>query len=155
MISMAEIRLNNWGSALSNIRKISVLLFCFSLFFYLPLANAKHKVSHGTSAKKYQSASQKLDKKYNQYKKQVKRAFADYVNKTAKIWGKDTVVPSAAVNVTYHNNFSERSVMDFTKGKVKVELAINKANMRPPPILRSRLSAAVRKAILMGADTRS
>ncbi len=152
---MAEKRRNNWGSALSNIRKISVLLFCFSVFFYLPIANAKHKATHGASAKKYQSTSQKIEKKYNQYKKQVKKAFADYVNKTAKVWGKDTVVPSAAVNVTYHNNLSERSVMDFTKGKVKVELAINKANMRQPQVLRNRLSEAVRKTILMGADTRS
>ena len=140
---------------MSNLRNISVLLCSISIILQSPITVANHKASHGAATVKYQHLSKKTEKKHKQYKKEVQKAFVEYKSKTAKVWGKDTVVPSAEVNVTYYEDINQRSVVDFSKGKVKVELAIEQENIAHTAIIQRRLSNTLKKTILLGADTRS
>jgi len=94
-------------------------------------------------------------KKQEKYDREVSKAFKDYKVNTAKVWGSKVVVPSAKINVTYQKNLKQRSIMDFSEGTVKVELALDIDKSDLPSAVRKKLASAIRQAILEGADTRS
>ena len=117
------------------------------------LAYANHGGGHHSDHEP-PTFKRKIEQKIAQYKKEILAAFGLYEEKTAQVWGKDTVVPDTNIGVTYYNSLNQRSIVDYEKGTIKVEVAVggNSINQRD---FEERLADAVEQTILQGTDERS
>lgn len=71
-----------------------------------------------------QQGVQAYKNEFEQYRQELLNAFAIYKKKTALVWGKDNVMPDKNNWVSYQNDTSQRSIVDFEKGTVNVEVAL-------------------------------
>ena len=129
------------------------------LVFPASIVSASHSKAHsdksGPQKQKTSNSKKKIQKKHQKYDQEVNNAFKEYKAKTAKVWGGKVVAPSAKVNVTYQKNLTQRSIMDFSDGSIKVELALDAEKSDLPSAVRKKLALAIQHAILVGADSRS
>jgi len=98
----------------------SLIIFALLLTPASISANHAPNVNHG----KLTSKNKKLNSVYKKQGEKIQNAFNRYQKKAAKIWGKEAVMPSAKRDVTYRNNFKERSIVNYDEGMVKIELAL-------------------------------
>ena len=127
-----------------------LILIAFSL--WIRPIEAHHSAEHQESTP---SVSQHK-KTYHQIllqNKAILQAYKDFEEKSAQVWGTDTVVPSAKTAVTYRDNMKQRSVVDYEQGKVKVELALPPAH--DAQMAERDLANAVEDTLLQGPDERS
>ncbi len=134
------------------VRLITSLLI-FSLLLTPASISANHapNVNHG----KLTSKNKKLNSVYKKQTEKIQNAFRQYQKKAAKIWGKEAVMPSAKRDVTYRNNFKERSIVDYDEGMVKIELALKPGIAKNPKHRQRKLISAIKKTIKQGPDNRS
>ena len=98
--------------------------------------------------------SQQSKDEFAAYREDIKAAFERYSKKTGKVWGASNVRPSRTQWVSYIDRLSQRSVVDFGKGTVKVEMA-TAARQVNEELQRKRLEKLILKAMLQGQDKRS
>jgi len=101
------------------------------------------------------SSSKKLDLAYKKQSKKIQAAFKKYKKKIGKVWGKESVLPDAKHDVTYRNNFKQRSIVDYEEGVVKIELALKPSTAKNAKSIQRKLISAVKKAVKQGPDNRS
>ena len=90
------------------------------------------------------------------YKQQLLAAFDQYKYQTAKIWGKDnTVLPNNRNWISYQNDLNHRSVVDFEKGTVDVEIVIDADKDVSTSEARKQLEQTIVDSLKQGADQRS
>jgi peptidoglycan lytic transglycosylase C len=132
-------------------RFITALLI-FSLVLAPLSVSAEHapNASHGKIA-----ASKKLKSAYKLQKKNIQKAFKLYKKKVAKVWGNESVLPDAKHDVTYRNNFKQRSIVDYDQGVVKIEMVVKGRTAKNPKSVQRKLISAVKKTIKQGPDNRS
>ena len=128
-------------------------LLVFTLLFTPASISANHipNLSHG----KLTNKNKKLNPAYKKQNEKIQKAFRRYQKKVAKVWGKETVMPDAKRDVTYRNNFKERSIVDYDEGMVKVELALKPSLAKNPKHTQRKLISAIKKTIKQGPDNRS
>ena len=102
-----------------------------------------------------QHARMKLERELKKYEQEIQQSISKFEEKTAKVWGDETVVPDASQDVAYRNNQSERSIINYEDGKVVVEIAVNIDKSMNKRRIAEQLSNAVSSAILNGPDIRS
>ena len=135
------------------IRSISSLLIL--IFILAPAPVFAHHLPNVPHDKLTTSNQTPLDAAYKKQDKELQKAFRQYKQKVGKVWGKEAVIPDAKRDVTYRNNYRERSIVDYDEGVVKVELAFKANKAKNPKMLQRRLAAAVKTAIEQGPDERS
>lgn len=129
----------------------SVLLFV--LFFDLPaVAHHKPEKSHDESRV---SIKAKRDAAHEKQNKKIAQAYKKYKKKVSRVWGNEAIVPDARRDVTYRDNLKQRSVVDYAKGVVKVEVAIAPFGEEQSAAATHRLEQAIEQTILQGVDDRS
>ena len=128
-------------------------LLVFTLLFTPASISANHipNLSHG----KLTSKNKKLNPAYKKQNEKIQKAFKRYQKKVAKVWGKEAVMPDAKRDVTYRNNFKERSIVDYDEGMVKIELALKPSLAKKPKHTQRKLISAIKKTIKQGPDNRS
>ena len=89
------------------------------------------------------------------YEKKLQKAFKQYQKKVATVWGKEAVLPAATQDVTYRDNFKQRSIVDYDEGVVKVELALKPDAAQNTKSTHQKLVTAIKQAIEQGPDDRS
>lgn len=117
---------------------------------------AGHLPSHTTEHKELTSNTrQNLLAAHKKYEKKLQKAFKQYKKKVANVWGKEAIIPTAKKDVTYRNNFKQRSIVDFDEGVVKVELALKPNTAKNARTAHRKLVSAIKKTIAQAPDERS
>jgi membrane-bound lytic murein transglycosylase C len=135
-----------------NPNRTVLILLAFSL--WIRPIEAHHTATHQENDNKLPTTQ--ANKTYHeilQRNKAILQAYREFEEKSAQVWGTDTVVPTAKIAVTYRNNMQQRSVVDYENGKVKVELALSSGEH--PAAIEHRLANAVEDTLLQGTDERS
>ena len=137
------------------LRKIITSLLIFSLSFSpLPVV-ADHLAGHSEKQKPLpQKKPNKVSSAYKKDEKQIHQAFKEYKKKIGKVWGTESVLPDARRDVTYRNNFKERSIVDYEQGIVEVELALKPRMAKNVHTARRKLISAVKKTVNQAPDNR-
>jgi len=150
------------STSLSSVRRnmplsIKTLLTLLAFSLWTGTIEASHSASHHAQPnKKHISAAKKTDKKFAQYKTAVLEALQKFREKAMQVWGEsDTIVPDASINVTYRNNFKQRSIVNYEQGTVKVELAIQPHKAKNAHLVKQELESALEQAMFQGPDERS
>jgi len=129
-----------------------LILLAFSL--WVGPISADHTAEHRNH--EHKPTVSKHKKTYHeilQHNKAILKAYKEFEEKSAQVWGSEAVVPSAKTSVTYRDNMKQRSVVDFEQGKVKVELALTE--VKDSGAVERQLANAVEDTLLQGPDERS
>lgn len=119
-------------------------------------ANHQPGVPHGKIIAKPSKSLRGLKQaQHEKHRKKIARAYNKYKKKVGKVWGKEAVVPSAKRDVTYRNKLKERSIVDYEKGLVKVELALIPGKASTEQEMYDKLERAIENTIFQSADFRS
>lgn len=128
-------------------------LFLLAFFTCASPLEAHHLESQRQSVyKRHKIQTEKALKRYNN---KISQAYDKYRKNTAKVWGKETVMPNAKTSVTYRNHYQQRSIIDYEQGKVRVELALKQDQMSDEERVHHRLEQAIEQTILQTPDDRS
>ena len=108
-----------------------------------------------TKAEFQQFKAQENDE-FKLYKKELQDAFITYKQKVAGVWGKKkAVIPTKKRDVSYLSNLKQRSIIDYDKGQVKVDIAVTPEEARNKALLQKKMQSALNKALKQGSDKRS
>lgn len=129
-----------------------ISLLVVSLVLMPILASASHSPNkpHGKL-----TAKKKLNPAFKKQSKKIQAAFKKYKKKIGKVWGKEAVLPDAKHDVTYRNNFKQRSIVDYEEGVVRIELALKPSAAKNAKTIQRKLISAVKKTVKQGPDNRS
>ncbi len=105
--------------------------------------------------KQQKSSVQKSKDSFASYKSEITSAFAVYKRKTSSIWGKDNIVPDKNNWVSYIDQLNQRSVVDFEKGTIDVEIALPVEQGSDKPVGEKQLQDLLYEAMNLGDDKRS
>lgn len=130
-------------------------LILLTFVLWIGPIEAHHTASHTASELEHVSVQQKRRDELIKRNKAILQAYRDFEEKSAQIWGNEAIVPSSKVAVTYRDNLQQRSVVDFEKGTVKVELAVAPGHGEDPHVVGHKMAVAVEQTILQGPDERS
>ncbi len=125
---------------------------CSVLLLLLPAVHADDSFE---AWKREQLSGFKQSKdEFKAYRQELKAAFEEYKRKTAAVWGRDNIVPGKNNWVSYIDNLNHRSVVDFEKGIIDVELAVPDGLDIDDAQARKQLEQTLLKAISLGEDKR-
>lgn len=90
------------------------------------------------------------------YKKQLQDAFKEYKKTVATVWGKKkTAIPSSKRDVSYQDNLKQRSIIDYKKGRVTVDIAVSPDEANNPKLILRKMKEALKTTLDRGIDKRS
>ena len=101
-----------------------------------------------------QSGFKQVKDEFEKYRAEIDAAFKEYKRKTGAVWGKDNKLPSGKQWVSYIDKLNQRSVVDFEKGVVNVEVALPSDQRINDEQARKKLEQALLKAMKQGVDDR-
>ena len=82
------------------------------------------------------------------YEAQARADYDRYVQSVKSVWGGDTIVDNTKkVWVEYGNDYRSRSIVDFEKGGIDVEIAVDESEKQDTSLIDARLVAAVRRML--------
>jgi len=137
-------------------KKIITSLITLSLLLAVTSVAAGHLPSHKTEHKALTSkTTNNLSAAHKSHEKKLQKAFQQYKKKVAKVWGKEAVIPDSKRDVTYRDNYKQRSIVNYDEGVVKVELALKPGIAKNPKTAHRKLAAAIKKTIEQAPDERS
>ncbi len=85
---------------------------------------------------------------YDKYEKQMRAEYQNYVNSIGKTWGKDNVVDDTQSEwVEYGNDYKSRSVVDFEKGSISVEVVLDDVDENDTEEIEKRLADAIERML--------
>lgn len=139
-----------------SLQRLLLLLLLLSVFVFGPGSLlADHIKFHKTEKTPPTSAKNKTDRDIIRYNKKLLSAYNKYQKKAAKIWGAESLKPDPNKDVTYRDDFRQRSEVDYEQGVVSVELAIASDRDNSPKEIGDKLTMAVMQTLLQGPDERS
>jgi len=93
---------------------------------------------------------------FEAYKKQLQEAFKQYKKSVSAVWGnKKSVIPSKKQDVSYQNKLKQRTIIDYKKGLVKVDIALDPRDAKNKDLVRQRMQQALKDTLKRGRDKRS
>lgn len=120
---------------------------------YVPVSFSE--ISFEAWKNQQESAVEETKDAFETYKAELNSAFKEYKRKTSGVWGKHNVNPNRKNWVSYIDKLNQRSVVDFEKGTVYVEVALP-VNQRIDDVSRQKLlEDTLLKAMRLGDDKRS
>lgn len=94
--------------------------------------------------KMFQDYKSESVKKYNEYAEAMHAEYMKYLSSLKKVWGgKNVVEDTKTIWVEYSEDLKSRSVVDFDKGKIDVEIVLDDVNESNSTIIEERLVNAV------------
>jgi len=130
-------------------------LFIVAIFLFPKMGFAFHEAGEYEHAYEVDQVKSEIERELREYEKDIQSAIKKYEEKTAHIWGDATVTPDPRQDVTYRNNQTERSIINYEEGKVIVEIAINLDKSMNKKRIARQLSDAIADILVNGPDTRS
>jgi len=96
------------------------------------------------------------DDEFEAYKKELQDAFKQYKKSVATVWGnKKSVIPSKKLDVSYQDKLRQRSIIDYKKGTVKVEVVLNPNQAKDKTLIQKKIQKALSDTLKRGRDKRS
>ena len=138
-----------WKIILSMVALGVILGLAYVAEGYLSNPKIESKATTSTAQKNHTTASQ------IKYEKKLQKAYKQYQEKVATVWGSESVMPAAKQDVTYRDNYKQRSIVDYDEGVVKVELALKPDTAQNNKRNHRQLVAAVKQTIEQSPDDRS
>jgi len=132
------------------------ILFCniIALFFIIDFGYADFKEFKKQQMSEFKSYHDDAVEDFEKYQKELKKSFDEYKRKVSVIWGKDNaVLPDKKRYVAYFDHLNKRSIIDYEKGRVTVEV-ITEKNIDGNEA-ESLLKNAVLQTLNQPPDTRS
>jgi len=138
-------------------------IFFFTLFFIPILSQAADSNSFLKSQSSFDSykSQQNTEFKSNKnefklYKQQILAAFDQYKLQVSKIWGNtDTVIPNSKNWISFQGDLGHRSIVDFEKGTIDIEIAIPTDQNIPEAGIQKQLQDTIINTLEQGTDSRS
>lgn len=141
-------------------RYATLVLLCF-----LPssLLQASDSIEHFSSQNEFETFKDSENRQFDQskeefklYKQQLLAAFDQYKNQTSRVWGsKNTASPSSKNWINYLNDLQHRSVVDFEKGTIDVEIAVDANQNISDDEAQKQLQQTIINSLQQGSDKRS
>lgn len=104
----------------------------------------------------FQQFKSSHEDEFEAYKKQLQDAFKQYKESVAVVWGnKKSVIPNKKRDVSYQNKLKQRSIIDYTKGIVKVDIALDPGDAKNKDLIRKKMQQALKDTLKRGRDKRS
>ncbi len=111
---------------------------------------------HNQEKKAFKQFSTQHKDEFEIYKKQLQDAFKAYKKKVAVVWGKkNSAIPSRKRDVSYQDNLKQRSIIDYKKGRVTVDIALSPAEAKNPELVRRKMQQALNDTLKRGREKRS
>ncbi len=126
---------------------VAVVSCCFVI-------TTSHAESFQDWKKKQQTGFVKVKDEFKEYRAEIDAAFKEYKRKTGMVWGNDNKLPSGKRWVSYIDDLNQRSVVDFEKGEITVEVALPSNQRADDGQGKKLLEQALVKAIKLGDDKR-
>ena len=127
----------------------------FCLLLVIGNSEANHLASHNESNYDQSRKEKIIDRRIAYQKTQILKALRKYQEKTEQVWGSEAVLPDSRTDVTYRDNYKQRSVVDYEQGTVKVELAVKADKAADNKSIKNELASAVEQTLLQPPDERS
>ena len=105
---------------------------------------------------KFQEYKQDREEQFQEYKQKLQNAFQKYKDSVSRVWGEENAkVPSSKEWVQYRQDMQERNIVNFKKGKAKVQVALPEEEMETSKQRKKHLQEAVLNTLNATADRRS
>ena len=135
---------------------ISLFISLFSYSSYSESFNDYLNSQQDQTNNQFQQFKSSHEAEFEAYKKQLQDAFKVYKKSVAKVWGnKKSVIPNNKRHVSYQKNLKQRSIIDYNKGKVKVEIALSPKEAKNPKLVKRKMEQALKTTLNLGTDKRS
>ncbi len=97
------------------------------------------------SVSSFEAYSDAMLAEYKAYEEKARADYMRYASSVREVWGGgDTIVDNTPTEwVEYGKDFRSRSVVDFDKGEITVEVALEETEAEDAAIVETRLSAAI------------
>jgi membrane-bound lytic murein transglycosylase C len=132
------------------------LIIPFFLFFAADVSSVSFEEFKIKSKSGFKSYSDAVENDFEQYQKELKEAFKEYRKKISEVWGdKNSVISDKKQYVSYFNDLTERNIIDFENGLVKVQIIVQEKDLKNLGEIKSRLEKSVERAVVQKPDYRS
>ena len=83
-------------------------------------------------------------KEYDEYVKAMYAEYNEFLSSIKGVWGKDNAAEDTKTNwVEYGKDLKSRSIVDFEKGKIEVEVVLDEADSKDPDAINKKLAGAI------------
>lgn len=104
----------------------------------------------------FEKEKDKEKREFEQYRKQILDAYKQYKKQIAKYWGENnTVISTNRTWAEYYDNMTQRHVVDFENGVVKVEVLLDISESKNKSLILGKLDDAVVQTLTTSIDNRS
>lgn len=116
--------------------------------FWGYLGNAQIVNSLDSMRQQFEQDVARMRADFEAYEAQARADYDRYVQSVKSVWGGDTIVDNTKkVWVEYGNDYRSRSIVDFEKGGIDVEIAVDESEKQDTSLIDARLVAAVRRML--------
>lgn len=96
----------------------------------------------------FEEYSKKAQEEYDKYEVQARADYSRYTHSIKQTWGSDTIVDNTPTQwVEYSKDYQNRSIVDFDKGKILVEVTLDDNNTLDSSSVNSRLAIAIERLL--------
>lgn len=139
----------------------SILLLLYTVFvsaqnYNTPLDSMRMQFEEMTAEQiaDFEKYSEEAREEYLQYEKKMREEYRNYINNIAQIWGSDSITDDTRTEwVEYGDDYKSRSVVDFDKGNILVEIAIDDIHKYDSTEIERRLEKAIEKMLSSRGST--
>lgn len=144
-----------------NRRIVAASVLCLSTI----AAGAQTKAQLDSMRAEYQRGIQAEKEEYDQYRQQaieeyqmfekaLKAEYEEYVKSIKNVWGNNNMREDTKKEwVEYGKDKKSRSIVDFEKGKVRIEVALDNANENNPKVIEEKMSQAIESLLKSKGST--
>ena len=96
----------------------------------------------------FEAYSKKAREEYEKYEAQARADYSRYTRSIKQTWGGDSIVDNTPTQwVEYSNDYQNRSIVNFDKGKILVEVALEDGNTMDSATINARLAVAIERML--------
>lgn len=96
----------------------------------------------------FREYSEQAREEYERFEAQARAEYERYAASVKHIWGGDTIIESTRTEwVEYGNDYSSRSIVDFDKGYITVEVALDENEASNDTRINERLAQAIEQLL--------
>ncbi|HHJ34360.1 MAG TPA: DUF3393 domain-containing protein [Gammaproteobacteria bacterium] len=143
-----------WNSLPTKPPLLALLSFLIGMPASLPAASFT-ETGFDDWKKQNQAAFQQGKDEFKLYRSEIKAAFKEYTRKTSAVWGRDNIGPDRKRWVSYIDKLNQRSIVDFEKGTINVDVALPEKERSDDAQGRKQLEKVLLKAMRLGDDKRA
>ncbi|WP_099292187.1 murein transglycosylase domain-containing protein [Butyricimonas sp. Marseille-P3923] len=96
----------------------------------------------------FEAYSKQAREEYAKYEAQAKADYFRYVRSIKKVWGEDSVIDNTRTEwVEYSDDYHSRSIVDFDKGEIFVEITLDDIGVTDSTEINARLAEAIERML--------